>query len=84
MINASLRLEPQQVDVHVLLQECADLCAPIVASKSFTMTVELGTEPVVAVLDHDRILQVLSNLIANALKFTPAGGTVCTRFPAWS
>jgi signal transduction histidine kinase len=74
--QGKLRLEPQQVDVRVLLRECVDLFAPIVASKSFTLTVEVGAEPLVAVLDHDRILQVLSNLIGNALKFTPEGGTI--------
>jgi signal transduction histidine kinase len=31
---------------------------------------------VVASFDHDRIIQVLSNLLANAMKFTPANGTV--------
>ncbi len=34
------------------------------------------TEPVVAVADRDRILQVITNLVDNAIKFTPEGGTV--------
>jgi len=33
-------------------------------------------EPVVALADRDRILQVITNLVDNAIKFTPEGGTV--------
>jgi signal transduction histidine kinase len=74
--QGKLQLKAQEVDLRLLLQECVDLFSPIVASKSFTMTVDVGGEPLVFVLDHDRILQVLSNLIGNALKFTPEGGRI--------
>ena len=40
------------------------------------MTIGTDREPIFADIDHDRILQVLSNLIDNSLKFTPAGGTI--------
>ncbi|MEO5863622.1 MAG: ATP-binding protein [Nitrospiraceae bacterium] len=76
MAQDKLILKLERVDLRAILQECVDLFAPVVSSKSFSMTIHTGPEPIYANLDHDRIFQVLSNLIGNSLKFTPRGGTI--------
>ncbi|MFN2377811.1 MAG: sensor histidine kinase [Candidatus Binatia bacterium] len=76
MSHDKLDLRLEEIDLLALLKECVDMFDPVVTSKSFSMTIHAGPEPIVTGLDHDRILQVLSNLIGNSLKFTPKGGAI--------
>jgi signal transduction histidine kinase len=59
-----------------LLRETADSFGPLAAAKEVRFE-QTAREPGLALLiDRERVLQVLSNLIENALKFTPPGGEV--------
>ncbi len=77
--SGTMRIAKGQNDVGALVVELRQAYLPLFAERGMTFVVE---EPAVAVrasFDHDRIVQVLSNLLANAMKFTPPGGTVGLR-----
>jgi signal transduction histidine kinase len=70
-----LAVTPEAISARALLREAADQFEPLAAARS----VRLAIEPVPAVTiraDRDRILQALGNVVDNALRFTPEGGTV--------
>ena len=67
------------VEVAPLMREASGMLAPLAADKGLRLesVVAEGLQPIVA--DEGRVLQVLSNLVGNAVKFTPAGGRIVIR-----
>lgn len=74
-----LPIEPEAVDVEALFHEAEEIFkAQAAASRvRFESTIIDGVPRVHA--DRHRVMQVLSNLIGNSLKFTPEGGTIRIR-----
>lgn len=72
--SGQLQLNPEPRDLGVLARQvAAELSA---ASKKHELVVRTGAEPAIARVDERRIHQVLVNLIANAFRYSPNGGTV--------
>jgi signal transduction histidine kinase len=72
----TLTQHPEPTDPDVLVGEVLHAFTPVATADGVTLTTEpTGDLPILDV-DPVRIREVLSNLVANALRHTPAGGTV--------
>ncbi len=71
-----LRVHPAPLRLPPLLADAAEMVRMAAAERGVSLRVQAadGLPPVLA--DRDRVLQVLSNLLGNAVKFTPRGGDV--------
>jgi len=79
--SGSLQLEIDAFSVAETGQRVLDHLAPIAAQRSITLQATLPPRLRAARGDRRRVEQILKNLIGNALKFTPTGGSV--ELAAW-
>jgi signal transduction histidine kinase len=74
--SGSFSVEPKREAVESLVGEAIDSFRDAAAAKSIAFHAEVDPAASEVVCDRHRCLQVFSNLIGNALKFTPAEGTI--------
>ena len=70
----SLDLRPQ--DLRAVIEDAVEQAAPVAARKGVTLRTDLTADGLRLLHDPPRLGQVLTNLLGNAVKFTPAGGSV--------
>ncbi|HEY0303972.1 MAG TPA: ATP-binding protein [Longimicrobiales bacterium] len=71
-----LSVERDKVGVRPLVDEAIELLANIAEGKSVQLRAAVPPDLPAIYADRERILQAFSNLVGNAVKFTPAGGEV--------
>ena len=78
-----VRIESGRMEYHFGRTPLADALADVAGmlegmakGKGLTMAISSGNADVVAWADADRVRQILMNLIMNAVKYTPGGGTI--------
>jgi PAS domain S-box-containing protein len=71
-----IQLKPARLDLGPILEMVVATMRPLVEGKSQTLGLTVADDLPAAWGDHDRVVQVATNLVSNAHKYTQAGGSI--------
>ncbi len=71
-----MTMRPTPTSMTGMLKEAVDSLQPWARNKGLELSYRPPVPDLMVMADHQRVVQVLTNLISNAIKFTPKGGRV--------
>ena len=79
MEAGKFKIEPRAIVYPEPLNSAVNTFRPAIQKKGLEVRVDLPPDLPMVHADPERVIQVLSNLLSNALKFTPEGGCITVR-----
>ena len=77
--QGKLTIKPERCDVARIVEESVGIFLPLASARFLRLDADVPDTPLLAVCDAGRIAQVLSNLLRNAIQFTPKEGSISIR-----
>lgn len=74
--RGKISLRKERVCLNEILPAALELAGPAIAASNHRLVVEMPTEPITLEADPARLIQIISNIVGNAARYTPQNGEI--------
>ncbi|KAF0125704.1 MAG: PAS domain-containing protein [Elusimicrobia bacterium] len=74
--SGKMEVNPKPVPVSAIINEAGEGLIPWSRTRNISLVLRPPAPDLTVLADHEKMVQVLTNLISNAMKATPSGGTI--------
>ncbi|MBL8848477.1 MAG: response regulator, partial [Planctomycetaceae bacterium] len=74
-----LKLRHERVDLRITIDRLIEAATPLAEQRGLSLSADIQPDLPITVADEEKLDAIITNLMSNALKFTPRGGSVVVR-----